>query len=199
MRWRLPLHPRTPERIALAASERFAAPAARWAAKMLPHHSPARAARIARRKHVRKARLEGLVLGAGGALTAAPDLAAVLWIQGRMVFFIAASYGFDPHDPLRPAELLHLWGLYESAQDARDALDGIGTHLAVRYVQTRRDPDRHIASILIRLGARYAARRASKRVLPLLSSPVASIQNGHATAELGKQAIEYYEAAQARP
>ena len=42
-------------------------------------------------------------LGVGGIITAAPDLVALLWIQSRMVFYIAAAYGYDPSHPMRPA------------------------------------------------------------------------------------------------
>jgi EcsC protein family len=183
---------RAPEHIALAAAARFADPAERWAAQMLPHHTPAEAAKIARRKHVRLAQAEGAVMGIGGALTAPADLAALIWIQGRMVFFIAASYGFDPHHPMRPAELLALQRLYDTPQHAREALDGIGTHMALRYVQTRKDPDRDLTSVLLRVAGRYAVRRASRRILPFISSPVAAAQNGKVVSALAERAIAYY-------
>ena len=59
-------------------------------------HTPEQLAKIAYRKHVRLARLEGGALGVGGILTAAPDIVALLWIQSRMVFYIAAAYRYDP-------------------------------------------------------------------------------------------------------
>jgi hypothetical protein len=55
-------------------------------------HTPEQLARVAYRKHVRMARVEGGALGIGGIITAAPDMVALLWIQSRMVFFIAAAY-----------------------------------------------------------------------------------------------------------
>src|SRR5918992_3560305 len=87
---------RTPEYIALAAAERFAPAAERWVALMGPGREPAKVARIAYRKHVRLARLEGGALGIGGAFTAVPDLVALLWIQSRLTFYVAAAYGYDP-------------------------------------------------------------------------------------------------------
>ena len=69
-------------------------------------HTPEKLARVAYRKHVRMARVEGGALGIGGIVTAAPDLVALLWIQSRMVFYIAAAYGYDTTHPMRPAELL---------------------------------------------------------------------------------------------
>ena len=56
-------------------------------------HTPHGARPVAFKKHVRMARLEGGALGAGGVITVAPDIVALLWIQSRMVFYIAAAYG----------------------------------------------------------------------------------------------------------
>ena len=102
---------RAPELIALAASERFAEPAERWATQVGPGHGQdaAALAEVAFKKHVRLSRLEGGALGFGGIVTAAPNLAGLMWIQARMVFFIAAAHGYDPRHPMRPAELLSLW------------------------------------------------------------------------------------------
>src|SRR3712207_3043928 len=86
---------RAPEHIALAAAERFGPAAAEWVQIAGPGHSPAELAKIAYTKHVRLARVEGAALGLGGALTAAPDMVALLWIQSRMVFYIAAAHGYD--------------------------------------------------------------------------------------------------------
>ena len=77
---------RAPEYIALAAAERFAPQAEEWVRIAGPGHTPAELARVAYKKHVRLARLEGGALGVGGAITAAPDLVALIWIQTRMVF-----------------------------------------------------------------------------------------------------------------
>ena len=121
---------RAPEHIALVASERFGPAAAEWVRVAGGGQTPKKLARIAYRKHVRVARLEGGVLGVGGIFTAAPDLVALLWIQSRMVFYIAAAHGYDPRHPMRPAELLALLDLYATPEDARKSLDGIGKHLA---------------------------------------------------------------------
>jgi hypothetical protein len=185
---------RAPEHIALAASERFAAPAERWAARERHRHSAAKVARLARRRHVRLSRLEGAVAGLGGAITVAPDMAALAWIQGRMVFFIAAAHDLDPGDPMRPAELLALQGVYASPAEARAALDGMGPSLAVQYVRTRsqRARERHLASGLVGLVGRAVARRTVLRAVPILSSPVASFGNARATGRLADRAIAFY-------
>src|ERR671919_258096 len=95
------------------------APAERWT--QVSGTGP-EAARLARAKHVRLSVVEGAALGLGGMFTAAADMGALMWIQSRMVFFIAASYGFEPDHPMRPAELLALYGIYETPAEAREAL-----------------------------------------------------------------------------
>ena len=92
---------------------------------------------MAFKKHVRLARLEGGALGVGGIVTVAPDLVALLWIQSRMVFYIAAAYGYDSRHPMRPAEYLALQGLYETPAEAREALDGVGRHMAAPWQSGR--------------------------------------------------------------
>ncbi len=57
-------------------------------------------------------------------------MVALIWIQSRMVFYVAAAYGYDPRDPMRPAELLTLQGLYDTPEEARRALDGVGKLMA---------------------------------------------------------------------
>lgn len=183
---------RAPEHVALAAAERFAPAAEHWVGRMRPRHEPAELARIARDRHVRLSRLEGAVAGIGGALTAVPDLVALAWIQGRMVFFIAAAHGYDPHHPMRPAELLALQEIYRTPAQAREALDGLGRPLAVHYVDSRLQRERALTKRLLTLVGRRVARRAVKRVVPVLSVPVASAQNARATGALGTRALAYY-------
>ena len=110
-----------------------------------PGHTPEQLARVAFKKHVRLARLEGGALGIGGVVTLAPDMVALLWIQSRMVFYIAAAYGYDPRHPMRPAEYLALQGLYETpARGARGArrrgqAHGPGDGRATRSARRRTD------------------------------------------------------------
>lgn len=183
---------RAPEHIALAAAERFAPPADRWARRMHGRHHPAELARIARRDHVNLARVEGGLAGLGGAFTVAPDLAALAWIQGRMAFFIAAAHGFDPRDPMRPAELLALQGLYRTPAQARDALDGVGRSMAVQYIASKAARDEALTRRLLKMAGRTVAKRAVYRVAPILSAPVSATQNGRVTGQLGDAAIAYY-------
>ncbi|MGH2781256.1 MAG: EcsC family protein [Thermoleophilaceae bacterium] len=185
---------RAPEHIALAAAERFAPQAEQWVRMAGPGHSPHELANVALRKHVRLSRVEGGVLGIGGALTAAPDMVALIWIQSRMVFYIAAAHGYDPRHPMRPAELLALQGVYPTAAEARQALDGMGKPMAHAMVE-KALAGRSTESMqrrLVKYLAKRMARRYAGRLIPFLGAPLGAIQNGSATAEVGRLALSYY-------
>jgi hypothetical protein len=185
---------RAPEYIALAAAERFGPQAEEWVRIAGPGHTQAELARIALKKHVRLARLEGGALGIGGIITAAPDLVALLWLQSRLVWYIAAAYGFDPNHPMRPAEYLALQGLYDTPADAREALDGVGKRLAFAIAEktlTGRRPEMlHLR--LAKYVTKRIARRYAGRLIPFIGAPIGAVQNGNATSRLGRRAIEYY-------
>lgn len=185
---------RAPEHIALAASERFGPQAEEWMRIAGAGHTPAELAEVAYRKHVRLARVEGGVLGIGGAITAAPDIVALIWIQSRMIFYIAAAHGYDPRHPMRPAELLALQGVYPSPAEAREALDGMGKPMAQAVVEkalSSRSTDR-LHRRLIKYLARRMARRYAGRLIPFIGAPIGAIQNGNATKEVGRLALSYY-------
>ena len=185
---------RAPELIALAASERFAEPAERWASQVGHGQDGAGLAEVAFKKHVRLSRLEGGALGFGGIVTAAPNLAGLMWIQARMVFFIAAAHGYDPRHPMRPAELLSLWGLYETPAAARESLDGIGVTMAESFVTGKLSKSREqaLSAVLLRYMGKRLTRRVAGRMVPFLGIPVSAIQNGGSTKDLGRRALAYY-------
>jgi hypothetical protein len=178
--------------IALAASERLAPSAESWAAD---HPGPpAEVARLAVKRHVRISRLEGATAGLGGAWGIIPDLAALAWLESRMVFHVGASFGFDPRHPMRPAELLTLTGVYPTAQEARDALDGIGRHFAIAYGEgkVRSGEKRTLQGRLIRMVGGHFTKKMVGKVIPFVASPIMAVQNGDAVAELGERAIRFY-------
>ncbi len=156
--------------------------------------TPEKLAKIAYRKHVRIARLEGGVLGVGGVLTAAPDVVALLWIQSRMVFYIAAAHGYDPLHPMRPAELLALQGVYDTPAEARAALDGMGKPMAQAMVEKALAgrQDEHLHRRLLKYLAKRMARRYAGRLIPLIGAPLGAMQNAGVTKELGQRALSYY-------
>src|SRR5919108_3311359 len=155
---RLRLDPvRAPEHIALAAARTFGPQAARWTEDKRARFAvgPAELARMAKKRHATMARFEGAATGLGGVVTMVPDLVALSWIQSRLVFYVAAAYGYDPSDPMRPAELLVLHDFYPDPLTARRALDGVGSTLIEAYVGSRLQREEALAVRLAKfLGVR---------------------------------------------
>jgi len=185
---------RAPEYIALAAAERFGPQAEDWVRIAGPGHTPEQLARIALKKHVRLARLGGGAFGVGGAITAAPDMVSLLWIQSRMVFYIAAAYGYDPNHPMRPAEYLALQGLYDTPAEAREALDGVGKRMAQAMAEQAL-LGRKTEALYMRL-TRYVAQRLARRyagrLIPFIGAPIGAVRNGAVTKQLGEKTLTYY-------
>jgi hypothetical protein len=185
---------RAPEYVALAAAERHAPAAAAWVEERQRMYStsPAELAQMAKRRHAALARFGGAATGFGGIVTAIPDLAAAAWIQSRMVFFIAAAYGYDPFDPMRPAELLVIRGLYSDPVQARQALDGVGTLVAQAYVGSRLQRDEALAARLARFVGRRLGRRFAGRLIPFAAIAFNAIGNERETRALADRTIKYY-------
>jgi hypothetical protein len=176
------------------ASERFGPQAEEWVRIAGAGHTPEQLAKVAYRKHVRMARVEGGALGIGGIITAAPDMVALLWIQSRMVFFIAAAYRYDARHPMRPAELLALQGLYDTPAEARAALDGMGKLMAQAIAEkalVSRHTDR-LHRRLLKYLVKRLFRRYAGRYIPLIGAPIGAIQNAGVTKQLGRRALDYY-------
>ena len=184
---------RAPEHLALAAADRHGPTAAEWVAAR-GRKQPERLARDAKRSHARLARFSGAATGVGGIYTVLPDIALMLWIQSRMVFFIAAAYGFDPRDRMRPAELLVLWDLFEDPPAARAALDGASGPLAVSATQRKLDQGNEdkVTERLMRAATRHGARRLTGKLIPGAAIFFNSIGNERSTRGLGDDAIRFY-------
>jgi hypothetical protein len=187
-----PVH--APETIALAASERHGPAAKAWMAEQR-ETSPEKLARKAKRMHARYARISGGVTGLGGALTMLPDMAAAVWIQSRCAFFVAAAYGYDPLDRMRPAELLVLYDLYDDPVQARDALDGAGRALALaaakRVVTGGRD-ERSLVTQLAGMVAKRGATRLAHRAIPGVAVVMNAAGNEAAVREMADRAMRFY-------
>ena len=185
---------RAPEHIALAAAERHGPAAAAWVARKraLYAYDAHGLARMAKRRHAALARFGGAATGVGGILTAVPDLAALAWIQSRLVFFVAAAYGFDPHDPMRPAELLVIQEIYPDAASARRALDGVGTPIAQAYVGSRASGDAELHKRLLKFVGMRAAERVGRRAIPGLAVVLNAAGNERDTRALADRAIAFY-------
>jgi EcsC protein family len=174
--------------------------AAAWAAKLHARGVTDRVAlgRLAKRRHVRLARVEGAATGIGGWTTTAADLVGLAWIQSRMVFYMAAAYGYDPRERMRPAELLVLTDVYTNVQAARDALDGAGRHMAVAYAESRlagrggRRANNQLVTQLAAFVGRHAAERGLGRYVPFVGAPINAVANEIDTRRLADKAILFY-------
>jgi len=185
---------RAPEHIALAASAQHAPAAGAWAAEKRRRfaHDHRELAEMAKRRHATLARFEGAATGVGGIFTVVPDLLGLAWIQTRLVFFVAAAYGYDPHDPMRPAELLVLMNLYDDVATARAALDGVGKTLVESYVGSRTKRDETLAMRLAKMVGKRTARRFAGRLIPGIAIAFNAIGNERDTRALADRAIRFY-------
>ena len=192
---RLRLDPvRAPEHIALAAGRTFAPQAERWAAAKRGRFAvaPAELAGMAKKRHATLARFEGAATGVGGIVTMVPDLVALAWIQSRLVFYVAAAYGYDPHDPMRPAELLVLLDFYPDPATARQALDGIGETVVQAYVGSKLERDEALALRLAKMLGVRSARKLAGRLIPGVAIAFNAVGNERRTRALADRAIRFY-------
>jgi EcsC protein family len=192
---RLRLDPvRAPEHIALAAARTFAPQAAAWADEKRGRYAiaPAELAEMAKRRHATLARFEGAATGVGGFVTMVPDLMALAWIQSRLVFFVAAAYGYDPHDPMRPAEALVLFDFYTDPRAARRALDGIGRTVVESYVGSKLQRDEVLALRLAKLLGLRSVRQLAGRMIPGFAVAWNAFGNERRTRLLADKAIQFY-------
>ena len=185
---------RAPELIALAAAEKHGPAARDWAGEKRRRyaHDGAGLAEMAKRRHATLARLEGAATGVGGVLTIVPDMVGLVWIQSRLVFFVAAAYGYDPLDPMRPAELLVLTGLYPDVPTARAALDGVGKTIAESYIGSKLEREEVLAVRLGKMLGRRTVRRLAGRVIPFAAIAFNAVANERATRALADRAIRFY-------
>jgi len=185
---------RAPEHIALAASEKHGPAADAWAAEKRRRfrHEGRELAEMAKRRHATLARFEGAATGVGGVITLVPDMVGLAWIQTRLVFFVAAAYGFDPRDPMRPAELLVLMELYEDVPSARAALDGAGKTIAEAYIGSKLEREEVLALRLAKMLGRRGMRRLAGRLIPFAAIVFNSVANERSTRALADRAIRFY-------
>jgi EcsC family protein len=182
------------EHLALAAARRHAPAAAAWLAERRSFYAddPRQLARMAVKRHVNLARLGGAATGVGGIATVIPAVVAQAWIQSRMVFFIAAAHGLDPHDPMRPAEYLVIEGLYPDPPAARRALDGMGRGIVTAYAGSRLAREEKLYRTLARLTGRTAGRGLGARAIPGFAIAANALGNARETKALGRRAITFY-------
>jgi hypothetical protein len=185
---------RAPEHVALAAAQRHGPAAAAWVAERTARYAVEgrELALMAKRRHATLARLEGAATGVGGFVTLLPDLAALAWIQSRLVFFVAAAYGYDPLDPMRPAELLVLRDLYPDPPSARRALDGVGATVAESYVGSRLARDEALVARLAMMVGKRGVKRLAGRLVPGFAIMFNAVTNERDTRRLADRCITFY-------
>ena len=185
---------RAPEHIALAAAAQHGPAADAWAAEKRRRfaHDGRELAEMAKRRHATLARFEGAATGVGGVITLLPDMVGLAWIQTRLVFFVAAAYGYDPRDPMRPAELLVLMGLYEDVPTARAALDGMGKTIAESYMGSKLEREEVLALRLAKMLGRRGIRRVAGRLIPFAAIAFNAVANERSTRALADRAIRFY-------
>jgi hypothetical protein len=192
---RLRLDPaRAPEHIALAASRTFAPQAAAWAQDKRRRFAvaPTELAVMAKRRHATLARFEGAATGVGGFVTVVPDLVALAWIQSRLVFFVAAAYGYDPYDRMRPAEALVIFDFYPDPVAARRALDGIGSTMVEAYIGSKLQREEALALRLGKMLGLGSARRLAGRLIPGFAIAWNAVANERRTRALADRAMAFY-------
>jgi EcsC family protein len=194
---------RAPEHLALAAAEVHGPAAAAWLARVAAERQDGGrglAGEVVRR-HTRYARLTGGAMGVGGFTTMLADVASLAWIQSRMVFFVAAAFGWDPLDPMRPAELLVLQGIYDDPYEARAALDGTGTTVAETYVAKLApgERDRRLMQRLLKMVGRRGAKRLGGKAIPGFAIAVNALGNGSDTKDLGRRTLAFFGGAADEP
>jgi EcsC protein family len=192
---RLRLDPiRAPEHISLAAARTFGPQAQRWAAEKRANFkvAPAELAKMAKKRHATLARFEGAATGVGGVVTIVPDMVALAWIQSRLVFYVAAAYGYDATDPMRPAEALVLFDFYSDPIVARRALDGIGSTVVEAYIGSKLQRDEALALRLGKMLGIRSARKLAGKVIPGVAILFNSVGNERRTRALADKAIRFY-------
>jgi hypothetical protein len=173
-----------PELLALAAVERLGPEAdrySRWVRSTYPAATDDRLAQAAGRRFATQARGTVLASLVGWGLG---EVAALGWLQARLVLHVAAAYRKDPGDPERAAELLALLRVHPSVETARAALAAAGDD---------GDPPGRSAGRVFALGAGgQGARRLAGRLLPGAGLLVGVLLNGSATESLARRAISFY-------
>ncbi|MGI8593932.1 MAG: EcsC family protein [Solirubrobacteraceae bacterium] len=185
---------RAPEHLALAASTAHGPAAAAWAQEIRGRYAypPDDLALMAKRRHASLSRWAGAAGGIGGVWTMLPDIAALAWLQSRMVFFIAAAYGYDPQDPMRPAEFLVMRDFYPDPVSARAALDGLGATVAEQYVGSKLTGDEALLPRLTKLAMRKGASKLAGKAIPGFAIAFNAVTNERETRALAKDAMRFY-------
>ena len=148
---------------------------------------------MAKRRHATLARFEGAATGVGGVITLLPDMVGLAWIQTRLVFFIAAAYGYDPRDPMRPAELLVLMRALRRRARARAPRSTAWGRRSPSPTSARKlEREEALALRLAKMLGRRGIRRVAGRLIPFAAIAFNAVANERSTRALADRAIRFY-------
>lgn len=177
-----------------------------WSKKSLsaPLDDPSRAARRVLRRSTGVARRGGLITGSSFYVGMVPAIAMIYCEQLVVVLRIAATYGREPMDPVRAAEILVIQGRYRTLEEAAEALSRVrmpvgvataGTNTAVRVVQQLPS----MIGLRLRrvnwcspLDVVVAGAEIASYLVPVISLPVWAYASSRAMRRLGRSAIDFY-------
>lgn len=138
------------------------------------------------------ASVEGAVTGAGGILLGFVDFPAFLTIKMKMLFDIAALYGFDTKNYQERLFLLYIFQLSFSSQGRRNDLIG----LLENWESYRNDLPKDFGGFdwkTFQLDYRdYIDLAKLAQLVPVIGAGVGAIANYRLTEQLGKNAMNAY-------
>ncbi|MFC4018649.1 hypothetical protein ACFOW4_11955 [Micromonospora sp. GCM10011542] len=192
-----------PELLALAAVRALGPDAGDWVERLRNRYPDAPAdglARLATRRFVRSAGVDGAAAAVAGLFAPLAELVLVLWTQANLVLHLAATYGRDPAHPDRAVELLVLTQVHPDAASARAALAAARAAAA-----PGEDPWSRVAEASWRLAAPptaqaggWLALRLASRLLPGAAVLAAALGDAAATDRLAARATTAYRPARGR-
>jgi uncharacterized protein (DUF697 family) len=153
-------------------------------------------------RHALLARMEGasagippsVAPGLGTVAVILPDIAALAWLQSRMVVQIAAVYGHDTTDEEMAAELLVLQGFYNATDAARVAVTEASKRVAQRVIHTY---IKGSTLVLLKQLFKYVGIKFTRggllKAVPYIAIPLGAVINEAATRSLAKRAIKFYD------
>ncbi len=138
------------------------------------------------------ASVEGAVTGAGGILLGFADFPAFLSIKMKMLFDIAALYGFDTKNYQERLFLLYVFQLSFSSQARRNDLVGLIENWDA-YLETLPTSMEEFDWRTFQLDYRdYIDLAKMAQLVPIIGAGVGAIANYKLTAHLGKYAMNAY-------
>jgi len=138
------------------------------------------------------ASVEGALTGAGGILLGFADFPAFLTIKMKMLFDIAALYGFDTKDYHERLFLLYVFQLSFSSQQRRNDLIGLLENWE-EYRHTLPADLKEFDWKTFQLDYRdYIDLAKLAQLIPIVGAGVGAIANYRLTAHLGKYAMNAY-------